>query len=351
MSKTGNQPESVKYPSDHLENEIEFIALLRVIWKWKYLIIGGTLVCALAAITICSLMPKIYLIETVIRPGVLSIGEEGEKIYLDTPENIKALIETGIFDNVILNSVDNPRMDNTPKELKLKITLPPNSRTIKVGYESSLIEQGVEFLDHLGKLLAEEYRSLVRYYQVEVNRDLNLKKAEIQNIANIKLSNENAVKSIEKRVNELETEIALINENTASLKKERMKLLMAEKDKNSILAVILYLNTIQQNLQLANDYKDEINKLRLGREDRLQKMSRLDNELQKLSAEIDSLEFKKNNIQNIQIIQKPYRSKYPVKPQKSRIVILTTFMGILLMFILSFLLEHISKNKRNKITG
>jgi uncharacterized protein involved in exopolysaccharide biosynthesis len=347
MSQTANQSEPARNQSDYPEDEIELIDLLRVIWKWKYLIIGGTLVCALAALVISSIMPKIYLIETVIRPGILSIEKEGKKIYIDTPQNIKALIETGIFDNEILNSFGNPSLDNIPKELKLKIALPQNSSTIKVGYESPLIEQGILFLNHLGKLLTEEYRNLVKYYQVEIDRDINIKKSEIQNITSIKQSHESSIKNIEKRIHELETEIALINENTASLNKERKNFLLQEKDKSSILSVILYSNTIQQNLQLANEYKDEINTLRLDRETELQEVSKLKNELQRTLTEIDSLDFKKNSIQNIQIMQKPYSSKYPVKPKKIKIVVLAFFSGILLMVLLSFFLEFISKNKVN----
>ena len=98
MSQTASQSEPVSKQAEYPEDEIELIDLLRVIWKWKYLIIGGTLVCAIAAMVVSSIMPKIYRIETVIRPGILSIGEEGEKNYIDTPDNIKALIETGIFD-------------------------------------------------------------------------------------------------------------------------------------------------------------------------------------------------------------------------------------------------------------
>ena len=348
MSQSENQSEPARNQTDYPEDEIELIDFLRVIWKWKYLIIGGTLGCAIAAMVIISIMPKIYLIETVIRPGILSIEKEGEKNYIDTPANIKALIETGIFDNEILNSSGKPSMDKIPKELKLKITLPLNSSTIKVGHESALIEQGIEFLDYLGRLLSEEYRDLVKYYQVEIDRDINIKKAEIQKISTIKLSNASNIKNFEKRIHELETETVLINENTASLNKERKKFLLQERDKSSILSVILYSNTIQQNLQLANDFKDEINNLRLDKEEELQKISQLENELQRFLTEIDSLEFKKNSIQNIQILQKPYSSKYPVRPKKIKIVVLAFFLGMLLMVLLSFFLEYISKNKVNK---
>jgi len=73
----------------------------------------------------------------------------------------------------------------------------------------------------------------------------------------------------------------------------------------------------------------------------------LKSELQRTLSEIDSLEFKKNSIQNIQIMQKPYSSKYPVKPKTIKIVVLAFFAAIFLMVLLSFFLEFISKNKVN----
>ena len=79
MSQAANQSDPVRNQTDFAENEIELIDLLRVIWTWKYLIIGGTLICAIAGMVIGLIMPKIYLIETVIRPGILRIEEKGEK--------------------------------------------------------------------------------------------------------------------------------------------------------------------------------------------------------------------------------------------------------------------------------
>ena len=128
-------------------------------------------------------------------------------------------------------------------------------------------------------------------------------------------------------------------------------MLSKRKDENNILSVLLYSNTIQQNLQLANDYKNEIKDLKLTKEIELQKISELENEFQKRQAETENLKIKKSNIQNIQIIQKPYSSKYPVKPKKMLNVILAVFAGIFSMIFLAFLLEYIAKNKMQKASN
>ena len=351
MTQAVNKSEPVSKQAEYSEDEIELIDLLRVIWERKYLIIGGTLVCAIAAMVISLVMPKIYRIETIIRPGILSFGEDAESVYIDTPDNIKALIETGAFSKKILDNLDESNAPDIPRELRFKVTLPASSSTLKVNLDTRHVEQGIAILKLLGRFLMEEYGDLVGYFQNEIDRDINIQKAGIQKISTMKRSHETNIENIAKRIQELETEIVIINKNTAYLNKERNNLLSKEKDENNILSVILYSNTIQQNLQLANDYKNEIKDLKLIKETELQKISEQENELQKRLAEVENLKIKKSNIQNIQIIQKPYSSKYPVKPKKIRIVILATCIGVFMMVFLSFLLEYISKNKVQKLSA
>jgi capsular polysaccharide biosynthesis protein len=348
MRQTASQSEPVRNQSDYHEDEIELIDLLRVIWKWKYIIIGGTAVCAIAAMIISTIMPKIYRIETIIRPGILSFNEVGQSVYIDTPDNIKALIETGAFEKKILDNLDESNPPDIPRELGFKVTLPKSSSTLKINYDTPHVEQGVAILKFLGKFLMVEYGNLVGYFQNEIDRDINIKKAGIQKINTLKRSHETNIENITKRIHELETEIVFINKNKSYLNKERNKLLSKGKDESNILSVILYSNTIQQNLQLANDYKNEIKDLKLTKETELQQISELENEFQTQLAEIENLKIKKSNIQNIQIIQKPYSSRYPVKPKKMRNVTLAVFVGIFVMVFLAFLIEYISRIKERK---
>ena len=49
--QSSQQPYPQGYPPQY-EDEINLIDLLRVLWKWKWLIIGGTLICAVAVMGI-----------------------------------------------------------------------------------------------------------------------------------------------------------------------------------------------------------------------------------------------------------------------------------------------------------
>jgi hypothetical protein len=250
-------------------------------------------VCALAAMVISSIMPKIYRIETVIRPGILSFGEDGKSVPIDTPNNIKALIETGAFDKKILDNLEKSNTSDIPRELYFRVSLPASSSTLKINYDTARTDQGIAILELLDKFLMEEYGNLVGYFQNEIDRDINIRKAGINNINTMRRSHETNIESITKRIQELETELVFVNKNTDYLNKERDKLLSEEKDGSNILSVILYSNTIQQNLQLANNYKNEINDLKLRKETESQLMSELEHELQKRLAEIENLTIKK----------------------------------------------------------
>jgi len=88
-----NHSEPMKSRTDIPEDEIELIDLLRVIWKWKYLIIGGTVVCALAAVIIGFYMQPIYQVSMVLKSAINKVGVDGKPVYFDSVENFKYFIE------------------------------------------------------------------------------------------------------------------------------------------------------------------------------------------------------------------------------------------------------------------
>jgi len=77
----------------------------------------------------------------------------------------------------------------------------------------------------------------------------------------------------------------------------------------------------------------------------------LESQIKYTSEEIKILEFKKNNVHNIQILKPATISPDPIKPKKKLIVILATFIGIFMMVFLSFFLEYISKIKMQKASS
>jgi hypothetical protein len=126
-------------PYDPYEDEIELMDYLKVLWKWKYLILIGTLVCAMAAAVVSLNMTKIWGITTVLQPGMLKVTEDGKTVYIDSPENIKAIIETGGLNGQVLKGVKFPDMKEQPASVEFKVTIPKNTNALEVVYETPWI--------------------------------------------------------------------------------------------------------------------------------------------------------------------------------------------------------------------
>ena len=147
--------------------EIELIYYLRVIWKWKFRILLGTFALAIVVGIISFNMPTVFRVDMVIMPGLLRIDEAGKNTYLDTPENIQALVETGTFDEQILKNIGNADNPEVPNSLRFKIHKPKYSNTLKISYETKNINQGIDILNYLSQLLLAKYEKMVYYFQID----------------------------------------------------------------------------------------------------------------------------------------------------------------------------------------
>jgi uncharacterized protein involved in exopolysaccharide biosynthesis len=73
-----------------------------------------------------------------------------------------------------------------------------------------------------------------------------------------------------------------------------------------------------------------------------------EHERKNLLMDIQSLNFKKSQIQNIQIVKPPKASLSPVKPKTRLNVMLAGVVGLFLTVFLSFFVEYISKYRNRE---
>ena len=89
---------------EYYDDEIELIDILLVIWKWKNVILAGTLAFGIAAAIISFIalkqQPVMYRTSIVLKPGIVKIDENDKKVFIDTPDNIKNLIENDLKFNI-----------------------------------------------------------------------------------------------------------------------------------------------------------------------------------------------------------------------------------------------------------
>jgi uncharacterized protein involved in exopolysaccharide biosynthesis len=316
MSKDQSDLQPQQY--DPYEDEIELMDYLKVLWKWRYLILLGTLACAVIAAIVSFNMTKIYSINTVLAPGVAKVEGNGKTTYISSTQEIKTLIETGALEPTVLKQIKVPSEEDLPQSLSFKITTPKGSNALEVAYETPQIDLGLQILTHLNQALLTKFDGIVKYFEEEYDIQIRSKASEASRVAEKitktrsdiamaqaesrsriseteakiteKKSKINAgeseketqsnkmynkissikaqiqgkqmqIKNLENRLSDIGAEIVRIGKNTDLLFKERDILLSNRKDENDILASVMYTNTIQQNISYLNTLQGSVNRV------------------------------------------------------------------------------------------
>jgi uncharacterized protein involved in exopolysaccharide biosynthesis len=215
-------PPDMPPPYDPYEDEIELMDLLKVLWKWKYLIIIGTLVCAVAAAVVSLNMTKVYGVTTVLQPGMLKVTEEGKTVYIDSPENIKAVIETGALNGQVLKNVQFPDTEEQPTSVEFKVTIPKNTNALEVVYETPYVDIGLQIMKNLNEGLLERYGRLVRLYEDNYNNEIHSKSNETSKLTE-------KIAKVRHSISTLEAETdAKISEIMAKISGKRSEIVQSE---------------------------------------------------------------------------------------------------------------------------
>jgi capsular polysaccharide biosynthesis protein len=332
---------------DKFEEEIELIDILRTVWKWKYLIMVGTVVCAIVAAVISISKPNIYRVETILKPGVLEINDKGQEIYVDSPTNIKALIEAGTFNNEIKRELKDTKTSNLPTSFQFEINIPKIATLLKISYETPSVDTGISILNQLTNSISREQAVKIDYLQTKFEKEILEDKIALSGLQDELRSNQTSISKINKRLAELSTDIQSLNRNISALTKHRDTIL-SNRNEETILTGFLYNNTIQQNLDLRNRINNQILNYTIEKERVKNSSKRIEREIDILSKKIDDLKNKKSNIMNIQVLKSPNISQNGIKTKIKRNIVLATIVGLFLILFFVFFLEYVFKHIREK---
>jgi len=328
-------------------DEIELIEILRVVWKWKYLILLGTLVCALLAGAISFNQTKVYRIDMVLQPPVAGIDSRGRKIYIDSPENIEALIEAGVFNSKILDNLKNSNKI-VPKSLKFKVVIPKNSDSLKISYEAANVDRAIVILNNLVKEVLREYHEVVEKYKNNYSSELLLRKNEISAIESENKISTKHIKKLRDRINELLLETEKIDEKIKLLTGEQGKYISAIDKNNNISITILYNSLLQQLTTVKTIFKNEISDYLMQIERQNDLIESRQNSIAIHLFKIRQIENEINGIQNIQLLKPPTGSHSPIRPRIKLNIMLAAMLGFFTILFLAFFLEYLSKQKKPK---
>lgn len=324
-----------------MEDEVEFIDILKIFWRWRRSIVAGTLLCVLVTGVISALLPKIYRISMVIRPGIIGINKDTDNVYIDSTENIKALIKAGTFDSRILKAFSASYPKNNIGKINWSLSSEANTNTILVSYDTDHIEQGIFLLNSL-------YKNLVIYYEKEVTKHKKKYELKIEEINNDLLKANSIISSQkiqlandQERVGEIEKEIDRIARNTNYLIAERDLFLKEAAKGDSALSAVIYTNTIQQNISYLDLLKGQKTSLLNTISKEKAEIKNLGHDMALGQEKINQIEFNANAVQNIQQLLSPIQSFQPIKPRIFLNVVLSFMVGLMGMIFAAFFLEYI----------
>jgi len=334
-------------PYDPYEDEIELMDLLKVLWKWKYLIIIGTLVCAVAAAVVSLNMTKVYGITTILQPGMLKVTEDGKTVYIDSPENIKGVIETGALNGQVLKNVQFPDEEEPPTSVEFKVTIPKNTNALEVVYETPYVDIGLQIMKNLNEGLLERYGRRIRLYEDNYNNEIHSKSNEASKLTEkvasarhgistleaerdakiseilTKISGKKAeiatteaekdstimeqtnkaatlkaqikgkkmqILNLQQRISDVKMEIDRVSKNTDLLVEERTKFLASTSKQENVLASVIYTNTIQQNITYLNSLTGTISSINHEILQENVGIETLENQIKDITIQKDNLE-------------------------------------------------------------
>jgi|LGVE01.1.fsa_nt_gb LPS O-antigen subunit length determinant protein (WzzB/FepE family) len=376
------------------EDEINLIDYLKVLWKWKWLIIAGTLICAVAAAVISLQMPKIYEISTVIEPGIAGVKDDGGFMYIDSVANISGKINGDVYNRKIQKAL---HLDPLKVKVNFKSAIVKKANVVKVTsqWEEKDTGLGMKVTGQLVQLLSNDYGKIVEQRKGDYYKQIFIKQSEISKIEtqrkdidkqiDVKLNSiektlndiklqQATLRNIRQRKGELLEEIRGVKDNTEKIVQQR-DVLLKDKNPDKDISLLLYSTTIQQNVayfnQLSNQIYDlgtsekkieaevdklskNINDIKTGIERlKLSKTEGSQIKINDINAQINTLNLKKGLISNIKVVQEPELSLHPVKPKKKQIVLLAGVVALFMAVFLAFFIEYLknaskpsSANKR-----
>jgi len=339
MMDDNQQSGERNYPS--YEDEVNLIDYLRILWKWKWLIIAGTFLCVIITAVISFQMPKIYEVSAVIEPGIIGFNKEGNFIYIDSSANISRKINEGVYNRRVQEAL---HLDPLKTRVEFKAEVGRGANTIKVTsqWKERDINPGVKATQRLLQLLSNDYRKIIEQRKGDYDKQIEIKLNSIGRIQNdIKLRRA-SLENIRQRKEQLLEEVKDVKENTEKIIRQRDALLKG-KDPDNDLSFLLYSTTIQQNVAYLNQLNKQIYDLRVREKKIEAEVDRLNTDIDDIKTQINALNLEKEVISNIKVIQPPQVSLHPIKPRKKLNILISLVVGLFLMVFLAFFIEYIRK--------
>jgi len=197
------------------QNEVELIDYLKVIWKRKGLIVGGTLVAAAAALVVSLSMPKTYEVSRTLKigrlPGGISDGRVIEGKLIETRDDVIARLNDHRILRTAVEKI-HPGLTSTDMNSLVSIGRKTNPDVYYI-VQANDPEVGRQIADQLAEYIIKIHRPIfdlglriVKSYEAEFEA----------NIRSLETENRNLKRILEKKVKQSDfhtTAVVLLEAN------------------------------------------------------------------------------------------------------------------------------------------
>ncbi len=320
------------------EDEVELIDYLRVIWKRRWLIVGGTLACMVAALAVSYWLPKVYQGSVILETGKvysLTRGDQQEKTELiEDPRNMEVLLKS---DGMMYELKKHLGSDEDIGALRNAITIDVKANpliviSLKMQDQRAIVD-GLAFVaDHIISEHQKRYEVIVQKLDQDLSVTLNKIKYPAEKITENNLKREQILEKIQgnahkqeqvrqkihanagkleqlkEKIKNIETQILVENEQintdhaygktvedqiktvTEAVMESKKRMSQLNMKKASPMEILFLQTTLQNHELRLSDFKREINDLKQREDDRQKQIADRQKQMADLRSQMNDLD-------------------------------------------------------------
>jgi len=327
------------------EKEVELIDYLNILWKRKWLIAIGTLLCMIAAGILSFIIRPVYEIDTIVQPGKFIVENQAgnfEEVVVETPQQIADKVKHKSY-NILIAAKLNIDEEKLPE---LKAENIRDTLLTRIWLEEDDVTLGKQVLQTLVNFVKDDIDSKI---EIEFsNMDAKIKANEIEKerrLQEIEIL-KNKLKIINQRKRDIATEMKSVKAKIDELEKEQMAVLKKESRSDlESLGLLLYSNEIQQSLRYYDLLNEKLKNEKLAEEDVHSERQLEEANISKINNTIANLRERKGRIDKTKVVKEPASSIYPVFPKKKINVLIAAVVGFAVFTFLAFFINYIDSKK------
>jgi len=365
--------------------EIELIDIIKVIWKRRWLIVGGTFGISLTALVVSLLWPKTYEGSVILEVGKIYATQPERVELIEDPKNLEALLKS---DAVVGQLKIRIGSEKDIEKLKRKIIIDTKSNplvVISLKYKDP--KQIINGLNFLAEWIISDHKQKENIAIRTLENNISATNEKMNNLSDRIAENKRKGREIQKKIKEIEAQIGFerqqidtdnayqntveeqIKTLTAATNDSRKRMAVLDVNKASPLEILFLQTTIQnQEFRLAESRR-EINDLKQRVDDRQKEVAErqkqaadlriqileldaqnaeLGSQIENLKQTVAMLENLKARSENTKYRTPPVVLDKPVWPRKGLITIIVGVLGLMITVMLAFFLENIDQTTQRR---